>query len=509
MEKEIIQWILGIKKSISETTLLSIDVEKLSAFLKEHKLTNRFFLQMNKINEFSKYVIKFQNEWLKSKEKYERQLGAFRHINNKLNKEKPLILIKGFSAFAITGELELLKSSSDLDVFYFDENKLEIRLKEMNYVEFGLPSEHEYLNLVKKEGNFFIIFDVHKYYPVYNYPEGLEKKDLELNRNSRDWKQYFSSCEAEIKVKKKIFYEDILKYSKKGITAETKEFFFPTVEMTIILLCCSMFKDFLYEPYKFPNIKLVDLATIRGLSMHKSYNHEKLINLIEEFEAFDAVSFINILLKEQYGEILISLRKGGNNIFQKVQNGLIGGWIKRNDINQLLTENMYSRLAELGQNEIWSSNQQEEIIYDVLDNMGGNRIKRTINWSNNGVFLPFQFSVFWENDYLAVKIKMTEILQPQFFVMIHLDNKNSCTCVVKAGEDIRLYGKNFSKEVVYNSSQLIVIISIKLEKLINNVATSTVIPCFLCMSSNYDEDKSHTTVPILIRKINEVRGCSK
>ena len=150
---DILKWVAGSPKPVSEIEMEESDEQILLEAVQAHRLAGRF---LHRVNE------ERPNWWTKSLhqalaiEKMQvqanliRQVKAIREVSAVLADERrPLITVKGFSAYALTGDQRNIRLSIDVDMFAADLDDLRETLLGLGYSEED-PSKlapHEFAQL--------------------------------------------------------------------------------------------------------------------------------------------------------------------------------------------------------------------------------------------------------------------------------------------------------------------------------------------------------------------------
>ena len=78
-----------------------------------------------------------------------------------------------------------------------------------------------------------------------------------------------------------------------------------SIELAVIIMCMNVYRDSLYEPYKLPNVRLLDLLEIYMLSKSEKFSAEKFVCLVEKFNSQQSVSFCHKLLSCFYKDVAL------------------------------------------------------------------------------------------------------------------------------------------------------------------------------------------------------------
>ncbi|MEX2104440.1 MAG: hypothetical protein WD907_03800, partial [Bacilli bacterium] len=188
---------------------------------------------------------------------------------------------KGFSNHYIHPGIEK-RESTDIDFLYLEREVLRMELMEQGFHEFKTETGHEFSGLKRDE----ICIDLHKYVPVFAYPVDIEQVQKSGDKTA-----------SNITLVASITYQDIMDNS----VLLFKNVYIPDMTMSLLILCSSMFRDFLSRLNILPHFKLVDLLEAKQLLENSSFQMGRFVKLVEKFKAYDSVQFVGTVLKQLYG----------------------------------------------------------------------------------------------------------------------------------------------------------------------------------------------------------------
>ncbi len=249
-----------------------------------------------------------------------RQLDALHEITRALDPAAPpLIAIKGFTTYALTGQEKHLRQSADLDLFAPDPAVLFDHLLRLGYTGFqkGLD-HHEWAEMQRQD----IKIEIHRCFPVYSYPPGITACDLVPEHHPGLWHQPFTQLHrreigddalmATLQAEgarwnrtlrhREIHYEDLLAHSVCGTTPDTADLRVPHPNMAAFLLCAHEFMNYA-GPLLMTAlpVKLAILADILDLTRHPQFDLPGFLSLAERFQGQDALAFVGGLLQTCFG----------------------------------------------------------------------------------------------------------------------------------------------------------------------------------------------------------------
>jgi len=287
-EKEILKWAAGSTKvsaamSVSGPPdeqwlqLVGVDQERLVSLLEWHRLAQRFLWRYGEerprwCNRSLLSQIAFLQR--RAQTKMRRQIAAVQEIQAALPPRKsPLLILKGFSTYALTGNLFNLHGSSDLDLSYDNLELLWNVLSKLGYIGKRLFG-HEYGHMTRGD----IKIDIHEYFPVYSYPEGLIMHDLQHHQNVPVVQHGPMSLKEY-----RLYYEDFCQELTNGKTPETSDLTFLQPTFLVLLLCAHQFKNCVtslhYMGEHHRTVRLAELMDIAELTKQADFDVERLMDL--------------------------------------------------------------------------------------------------------------------------------------------------------------------------------------------------------------------------------------
>lgn len=193
---------------------------------------------------------------------------------------QPIIFIKGFNAYALTGNRAHLRLMRDVDVVVSDPQRFRNALLRIGYEEGFNKMPHEFVTLT---GSFDV--DVHKFFPVWRYPESSAR--LVPSRQPDRWRPQGWMANRQIR------YEDLLANAVTGSVPETRNMTIPGPTMAALIRSAHMFKRYVEVPAYLPfaKIRLAEVAEIAELCSHPGFDERLFRQLVLQFSAFDVTRF--------------------------------------------------------------------------------------------------------------------------------------------------------------------------------------------------------------------------
>ncbi|WP_240420360.1 nucleotidyltransferase family protein [Paenibacillus periandrae] len=418
---EIAKWAVGGTQDINEVNITDDDI--LFQVLKEQRVIGRFLKRMK-----SDYPKKFSNELIEKLSNFQNDIEVrnrnFMKVLNELNevidsRNSSYIVIKGFSYYALTGESQSIRYSTDIDLFCNEFQLLKAGLSSINFVDTNeFLSPHEIGNMIRNN----IVMDVHNYFPVLSYPKIVQQQKDYL---PDQFQGYWFQKNQELRVTK-IYYNDLLENSTFGITVDTNNIKILEPCMLILILCAHIFKDYVWEPYKVDLLRLGELAEINDLCKHEKFDKNKLLELIEKYDAKVAVSFVRHLLIAFFECCNLPSFNFSEERLEWVQFpqkmvGIIWGpWVSLNNPYQLLDRNIDAIVNHIGANEIITSSLNKKNIYSTYSKDKNKNLARVIHWSKEIKKLEIEITIDWDSENISFNILiMDDLLYVNEYVRIN------------------------------------------------------------------------------------------
>ncbi|WP_342552227.1 nucleotidyltransferase family protein [Paenibacillus sp. FSL R7-0652] len=254
--------------------LSTISRHKLEPYVKE--------VQCNDIPEI-------EHRLTRVKEQYQHHITFLKKLRNSL--DKPIVVVKGFSNYHAAEGRVLLRETSDLDILTYDPVKLRDDLLTAGFVEKKTETDHE-LSELEKDG---ILVDIHKFVPVASYPAGIEEISVDNHWTTAEG-MFFSG---------EIIYSDIAAHSIEIMD----KVLVPNVNMSLLISCASMFRDYITSLEDVPHFKLINLLEIYLLMQEPTFDRAAFMQLVRKYQAEQSIEFTNKLLLEVYDEQLVHLEE--------------------------------------------------------------------------------------------------------------------------------------------------------------------------------------------------------
>lgn len=227
-----------------------------------------------------------EKELRRIENKYQNQVEFAEQINQDLN--HPLVVFKGFSNSFLQTQYILKRESADLDVLYKEPEQFRNILLNKKFSEFKYnpdpESGHEFSCLDNSLSGMKI--DLHHHIPIMAYPD-----DIHTVETSGDTTQSPATRVAAIG------YEDILLNSIQIFG----NVLIPNIHLSVLILCSSMFRDYIGRMDRLPYFKLIDLQETLLLLDDPMFDFAEFNKLVIRYKAFDSVNFVGKVTFELLG----------------------------------------------------------------------------------------------------------------------------------------------------------------------------------------------------------------
>lgn len=275
-KKAYLQFVRWIFDGGNDLSFLShIDESELYKFIKLHRLTS-FIHERLTNNSTSQFTLDFKNKidedfrWLVSDTND--KIRFIIELNKYYPHHTPLP-IKGVVPFLLTNDEKMIKYSGDLDILYDDPKALMKCCEKLggNILNESCSAHEDFKCTFP---NLYI--EGHNSFPMIRLPSNLSEKHDKIS----------SITQFPLK------YDDLLKNS-----FMCGDILLPSIEMSILVISAHIYKDFYWEPYALPRIRLFDLYTVNYLAKSSSFSQVKFMDILEKYGAKEIILFINECLK--------------------------------------------------------------------------------------------------------------------------------------------------------------------------------------------------------------------
>lgn len=429
-EIEVVKWAAGaVHKPIQNEM---VNEEKLFSLLAHHRLTSRFFCCISQERPAwcnRKMHIRAWKAHSQARESMRRQVQAVREVCASLAPSgQPLIVLKGYSTYALTGENHNIRWSCDIDVCFSDLEMLWDALVHLGYVGERRVFSHEF-STVSKRG---VSIEVHHYFPVPILPREVIASDMSPLMNPGVWKQEF----ANVIGGSRIGYEDLAKNLIQATTPEMEGLAVLHPSMNVFISCAHLFRDY-HEPTfcRRDPVRLAELADVRDLLRHPQFDEQRLLCLADQFNGHDAVEFTGRLLQTYFStdsltaSSLRSMPKQNKKSFTFPH--LLtwhGCWANRatphGTDDLLVPSDLRALIDSLGTNTVVASESERQNLYAHPTREGIQAIERVIIQVMRGEPFAFGFSATWSEHVLGFDLHVWHSLDTAYTIDVATEHRD-------------------------------------------------------------------------------------
>jgi hypothetical protein len=276
--------------------MLGVDEERLHRLLVKHRLAPRFVHRC--VRERPGWCSRnllgaLMAEDMRARRQRAIQLDAMREITQAIPEpECRPIAMKGYAAYALTGDNRHVHYSEDIDLYVEDLESFNETLIGLGYRPEGMPSAHEFSKMRRGD----VMIEPHRYFRVWQYPPGVVEADLVPMRYPGIWNQSFAPH-----TETRITYDDMRANSLCGTAPGTEDLLVPTPAMSIVALCAHEFWAHVRFEYRGVPVYLATIAYIHDLALHPLFDETAFGEIVKRLQAQDAVAFAGHMLQAVYG----------------------------------------------------------------------------------------------------------------------------------------------------------------------------------------------------------------
>lgn len=190
--------------------------------------------------------------------------------------DAPPLLLKGFAPYAATGDQKFLRPSGDLDLLAPAPEPFCEALRAVGYGVANAPAHaHEFATA----GRSSIGIEIHRFFPVYSFPPGVEIAELEPHQSLNARIQTFAAPP-----RREIYHGDLWPYVIVAQVPELLGLCVPDVTATAFILCAHEFRELIQSPFELPvPIRLALLADIHDLALHPAFDARRFLDLARQW----------------------------------------------------------------------------------------------------------------------------------------------------------------------------------------------------------------------------------
>ena len=264
-------------------------------------------------------------------------IEAAREMSRAMRKRglAPPIFIKGFGAYALTANPDLLHLSGDLDTFAEDKEAFWDVLHDIGYTG-KRKDTYEWAKL-RRPG---VTLDIHRHFPMVAYPpevRTLPAARMDARQNPGHWPLPALNAEL-VHSPAPLLWDDLAPDAAGGTAAGTGELLFPSPTLLCLIHCSHCFRSLITRlHYLDPGggFRLCELLSIAGLAQSPGFHAGQFMALVEKFAAQDSVHLVNTLAAAFLGvRALPEPEQAGAAAFPEQL--VYGGWVSLQDTEDWL-----------------------------------------------------------------------------------------------------------------------------------------------------------------------------
>lgn len=384
---QLLLWAADFRESPPDA--LDVDVEVLVASIRAHRLVGRMLSKLGRgmtVFDSSELVDELRKVEAAWRDLLAIQVSALLDLERLLpDSAKTVIVLKGPAIYAATCDLSTQRYAEDFDILPADGDLVGKSLLHDGYVKAAHKSPHEWLSAGKGE----VEFDVHRYFPIWNYSEGVTGSGVSIGEINMTPLRYDLCKENSIEAK----------------PSELGRITVPNLTMSALICCANMFKDYTRLWSNFTRaalpFRLGDLAEMSRIAARPEFDRTLFLDLVDELNAHDAVRWINAMLRIHGGSGGLPTR---STLTRDADDGL-------DEFPRGVWDFFWSVIPQEGTYR-WA---RHPTIDEIADQVGVSEVRRSDAsaiqvgalpkvLSTAGREVAFSLSVSWTSDTFAVRI---------------------------------------------------------------------------------------------------------
>ncbi len=282
------------------------------------------------------------------------RMAAAREISQAMRTcgQRPPIFIKGFSAYALTNDPNLLHFSGDLDPFAEDLLALWDTADALGYTGHRKDT-HEWAKLTRAG----VTLDVHQYYPVLSYPDDVRAApawELDASLHPGQWHLPTRALDL-VPSGERILWAELSNGATPGVADGTQDLLFPSPALLCLIYCAHCFRSSvtrLHYMNPLGGFRLYELLSIQALARLPDFDAEEFYVHVARFSAQDAVRLINTLAEAFLGDVALPEHRSVASTDSPAvfpEHFIYGGWVSLKQTNDwLLMQGIEQLLDQLG-----------------------------------------------------------------------------------------------------------------------------------------------------------------
>lgn len=349
--------------------LMGVSIKELVELLREHRLTQRFLLRASHEQPAwcgPQLLLHLAKESEQTRLRLQKQIDALNEIAAVLRASEggdssSLILIKGYSLFALSGQMHHQRHAGDLDVLAADAELLWSVLGDL-----GFERKRHYTHEFGKAKRGEVVVDVHNFYPVPSYPHRPSQNEEGSNAALAASFTVLPHCQSTV-----LSYKELRRYCVTGRGAGAQTILVPQSAALAFILVAHLFRNYVERPhFNSPNlgVRLGELTDVVELFHHSDFDGTLFSSLVQQHQAHDAFAFVSLMAREHLGFLFPQQSQAGqekqqlarqNHPLQQQQsqsslvalpeNLFWGGWLATDEVAQTLQmRDLATLLCQIG-----------------------------------------------------------------------------------------------------------------------------------------------------------------
>lgn len=311
--RDILCWAAGADVDVSG--ILSVNAERLLGLISRHKLQVRFAVRAKaeRPRWYTRALsIALWQDTRRVRSAVETQILAVQEITQAAQAAglPPPIPLKGFTAYALTGDDGILRPSVDLDLLAGDADPMIALLTRLGYADTEILVRGHEAAKMHRSG---LVVEVHRYVPVRVYPDALA-----ACLDGADQPGWSFQTKEVMKEGRAIEYADFPQLTR-GVAPGTERFPLPTPSLAALVLCVHSFRDYVDRGGAWLNhpVPLADLADLRDLAARLDFDPAGFRALAERTDARHSVEVAARMLEAWLGDASLPVPAGPPSVFRE------------------------------------------------------------------------------------------------------------------------------------------------------------------------------------------------
>ena len=238
----VLKW--AVNPNLPTPTLTDLDHERLIELAHYHRIVPVLISRLDSARPTwfpVRLLTRLRLSQLHTRQYVRASMAAAREITSAMRARglHPPIIVKGFTAHAMTGHPDLLYVSGDIDPFAEDLPAFWEVAQEFGY-EGKRKDTHEWAKMVRGD----VVLDVHQYYPVNSYPEDARTAPLgEMKPGQHPGCWRMPTCSLDrLPNESRIRWADLAAGAAPGAAQDTQDLVFPSPALMCLIHCAHCFR---------------------------------------------------------------------------------------------------------------------------------------------------------------------------------------------------------------------------------------------------------------------------